>query len=142
MIEIKKENCFVHDIGLLIKCDNWEQMEQQILQDHEDAKKLKTINKESVGFMKAFNWLQENEISKIPDHPENEKNRQIVKRLEKTIEEINNLEKYFAMIFCYGVPDKFLPLGTKSYENTKPIPWINWDEVHAKLQQLLGDSKK
>lgn len=100
MKEIKKENCYAHDVGLLIKCDDWEQVEQQILQDQKLRESLK-----------------------------------------KTIKEIGSLERYFAMIFCYGVPDKFLPLGTKSYENTKPIPWVNWDEVHAKLQKLLEDNK-
>ena len=68
-------------------------------------------------------------------------NEKLKKSLEKTIKEIGGLEKYFAMIFCYGAPDKFLPLGTQSYENTTPIPWVNWDEVHAKLQKLLEESK-
>ncbi len=95
MIEIKEEDVEISQDSWLDGCNDkiwWimkrcdskeeaEQLKQQILQDHEDAKKLKTINKESIGFMKAFNWLQENEISKIPDHPENEKNRQIIKKL-------------------------------------------------------------
>jgi len=82
------------------------------------------------------------------DHKWTEEEKQQILRdkrlrelVERTIEEIGCLEKYFAMIFCYGMPDKFLPLGTKSYENTKPIPWVNWDEVHAKLQRLLKESK-
>jgi len=33
MLEIKKEDCYAHDIGLLIKTDDWEQLQQQILQD-------------------------------------------------------------------------------------------------------------
>jgi len=74
--------------------------------------------------------------------PKWQQNRKLRESLEKTIEEIRGLEKYFAMIFCYGVPDRFLPLGTKSYENTKPIPWVNFDEVYTKLQKLLEESKK
>ena len=42
--KIKKENCFAHDIGLLIKCDNWEQMEQQILQNQ----KLRELVEEKI----------------------------------------------------------------------------------------------
>ena len=105
------------------------QLKKQILQDHEDAKKHRDLQQSCQDGIAHVLFLDD--IGKF------KKDRQIVKRLEKTIKEIGSLEKYFAMIFCYGVPDKFIPLGTKSYENTKPIPWVNWDEVHAKLQKIL-----
>jgi len=52
-----------------------------------DAEKYREVKDGTLGFIRAFNWLDKNEISKIPDHPENEKNRQIVKRLEDKLKE-------------------------------------------------------
>ena len=43
MREIKKENCFAHDIGLLIKTDDWEQLQQQILQDQKLRKLIEKV---------------------------------------------------------------------------------------------------
>ena len=42
-IEIKEENCFAHDIGLLIKTDDWEQLQQQILQDQKLRKLIEKV---------------------------------------------------------------------------------------------------
>ncbi len=39
MIKLTVDNCFAHDVGLLIKCDNWEELEKQILDDYEKARK-------------------------------------------------------------------------------------------------------
>ena len=55
---------------------------------------------------------------------------------KKLIKELCSLEKYFAMIFCYGMPNKFVPLGTDAYSMTKPIPWVNWDEVIKLVKKL------
>ncbi len=48
----------------------------------EKASKWDNLKGESIGFIKAFNWLQENEISKIPSHPNNIENQKLRELIE------------------------------------------------------------
>lgn len=52
----------------------------------EKANKLDNLKGESLGFIKAFNWLQENEIEKIPSHPNNRENRKLRDLVEKKMD--------------------------------------------------------
>ena len=76
--------------GILIRCkeEEYETKKNQILQNQEDAEKYHKIPSETIGFIKAFSWLNENQIEKIPDHPDNDRNREIVEQLKKRIEEL------------------------------------------------------
>ncbi len=42
-MKLTEEICFAHDIGLLIKCENWQELEKQILDDYEKARKFEKI---------------------------------------------------------------------------------------------------
>ena len=44
-MKLTEGNCFAHDVGLLIKCDNWEEIEKQILDDYEKARKWDELGK-------------------------------------------------------------------------------------------------
>jgi len=63
------------------------EIREQILNNQEKAEKYDSYNKDAIGFMKAFSWLQKNQIERIPDYPENDTNREIVERLKKFIDD-------------------------------------------------------
>ena len=60
---------------------------------------------------------------------------------EEAIKRLHSLEKYFSMIFCYGTPNKFLPLGTNAYSETTPIPWVNFEVVMDIVKQIEGEKE-
>lgn len=57
----------------------------------EKAKKYNEMKPEARGMIKAFNWLQTNQISKIPDHPQNIRNRELRERIEERRETAHKL---------------------------------------------------
>lgn len=84
----------------------------------EKAKKYEEIKPEAKGMIKAFNWLQENQISKIPDHPQNIRNQKLRELLEQWNKDLLSA-----------------PLSVEA-ENWKD------HEISDRIEELLRDSEK
>ncbi len=76
MIELTKYKIYIgwysndepySQLQILVKNDEeGNKLKQQILDDYQKARKFDEIKDGTLGFIRAFNWLEKNEIQKIP----------------------------------------------------------------------------